>query len=129
MQYKNRLTNFNRTGNSVNVDNITPTKLLYILNNIDFRLRPTLQIGNTYYTLKPENIDKIKKNIDDFFVEEKPVNTGSDLEHFYQLKNIKNVTISKPILSGKDKNEGAFFKFYNKTDIDLTPYHQKKKYN
>ena len=122
MQYKNRLTNFNKTGNSINVDNITPTKLLHILNNIDFTLRPTIKIGNIYYTLKPENINKIKKNIDDFFVEEMPLGVGSDLKHFYQLKNIKNVTISKTKSSGKDKNEGAFFKFYNKTDIDLTLY-------
>jgi len=84
MQYKNRLTNFNKTGNSINVDNITPTKLLHILNNIDFTLRPTIKIGNIYYTLKPENINKIKKNIDDFFVEEMPLGVGSDLKHFYQ---------------------------------------------
>ena len=131
-EYVKQIKTFNNKGTDTTIKNITPTKLKDILNNIDYTLRPTIQIGTTHYTLTPERINKIKNNIDDFFLDEIPDGVGSDLEYLYRLKNIKNVVIRKAKWLGKDINEGAFFKYYNKTGIDLEQFQiynsQQKKY-
>jgi hypothetical protein len=112
---------FNKTGNDTTIKNLSPNKLKNILRNLDTKQKIILQANNTYYTLRPHKINEIINNIDKFWVDE-IVEEGSDARVIYHLKELNEINLSRPKSLGKDQNEGAFFPYYNKTEIDLTDF-------
>ena len=50
-------------------------------------------------------------------VEHQGTSYNADIVH--DIKDIREITLSRPTWKGKNKNEGAFFKHYNNTRIDL----------
>ena len=59
--------------------------------------------------------------MDSFWVSETETN-GSDAELIQEVKNLDTINLSRLKSLGKDHNEGAFFPYYNKSEIDLTDF-------
>jgi hypothetical protein len=112
---------FNKTGNDTNIKNLSPHKLKNILRNLDIKQKIILQANNTYYTLRTDKINEMINNIDKFWVDE-IVEEGSDARVIQKVKELNEINLSRPKWLGKDQNEGAFFPYYNKTEIDLTDF-------
>lgn len=112
---------FNKSGKDTNIKNLSPNKLKNILRNLDIKQKIILQANNTYYTLRTDKINEMIDNIDKFWVDEIQ-EEGSDAQVIQKVKQLNEITLSRPKWLGKDLNEGAFFPYYNKTEIDLTDF-------
>ena len=112
---------YNKTGNDTNIKKLSPHKLKNILRNLDIKQKIILQANNTYYTLRTDKINEMIDNIDKFWVDEIQ-EEGSDAQVIQKVKQLNEITLSRPKWLGKDFNEGAFFPYYNKTEIDLTDF-------
>ena len=112
---------FNRTGNDTKITNLSPNKLKRILSNLDIKKKIILQANGTYFIVRADKLNKMIENINDFWINETQEN-GSDVQLIQQIKDLNEITLSRPKLLGKDHNEGAFFPYYNKTEIDLTDF-------
>ena len=112
---------FNKSGKDTNIKNLSPHKLKNILRNLDIKQKIILKANNTYFTLRPNKINKMINNIDKFWVDDKMAD-GSDQPIIQVVKELNEITLSKPKSLGKDHNEGAFFPYYNKTEIDLSDF-------
>jgi hypothetical protein len=112
---------FNKSGKDTNIKNLSPNKLKNILRNLDIKQKIILQANNTYYTLRPNKINEMIDNIDKFWIDEIQ-EEGSDARIIQIVKDLNEITLSRPKWLGKDHNEGAFFPYYNKTEIDLTDF-------
>jgi hypothetical protein len=98
--------------------------LTILLNQLkNLKGRAVLQMGNKYITLTPDKIKNLLEVIDDFFLIE-GYEYGSDYEKdiLYTIIDSFEVELSKPKWLGKSDNNGSFFKYYHKTNIDLTEY-------
>ena len=112
---------FNKNRKEITIKNITKEKLKRILKNVDATKGVSLRAGNKYYTLTPEKINILISNVDTFFVINKMKQNGSDVELVQEIINLKQVSLI-PFDRKKDNNQGGFFKYYNKTVIDLTDF-------
>lgn len=112
---------FNKSGEDTTIKNLSPNKLKNILRNLDVKQKIILQANNTYYTIQPDKINNLINNTDKFWVDE-IVEEGSDARVIQKVKELNEITLSRPKWLGKDHNEGAFFPYYNKTNIDLTDF-------
>ncbi len=125
---------FNQNGTSVSFTNITKQQLEIILKNIDLTKRVVMSVDGSYYTLSIERVKKMIQDIEQFWVEEvEDYGTNYNADLILRIKDVKEVTISRPKWLGKNKNEGAFFKYYHNTELDLDVFgvHKEKqeKYN
>ena len=112
---------FNKTGKDTTIKNLSPYKLKKILGNLDIKQKILLQADRTYYTLRPNKINDLIDNVDKFWIDEIEEG-GSDAEVIQSMKELNEISLSRPKWLGKDQNEGAFFPYYNKTNIDLTDF-------
>ena len=112
---------FNKSGKDTTIKKLSPHKLKKILGNLDVKQKIILQANNTYYTIKPDKINDLINNTDKFWVDEIEQD-GSDVKVIQKIKELNEITLSRPKFMGKDHNEGAFFPYYNKTNIDLTDF-------
>ena len=112
---------FNKTGKLTKIKDVTPYKLKKLLENLDTTKKTLLQNADTFYTLNPKNQQHLLENIENFFTNT-PIPYGSDAAIIINNNDIKDIVIVRPKDKHKDKNEGAFFKYYNKTNIDLTEF-------
>jgi hypothetical protein len=117
---------FNKSGNDTTIKKLNPSKLKSILKSIDLSVnkRAILSAGNRHYTLSAETIQKFIKNVDNFWVDENEIAAegGSDAELIQDVKEINEITLSKPKWLGKNVNEGAFWKYYNNINFDLSEF-------
>lgn len=111
---------FNKNRKETTIKNITGVKLQRVLKNVDATKGITLRAGNKYYTLTPEKIKSLIKNVDSFFVEETNVE-GSDKIIIQEIIKLNQVSLI-PFEKKKDKNQGGFFKYYNITNINLEDF-------
>lgn len=122
---------FNKTKKEITIKNMTSTKLQRILRNLDTRKGVLLKAGNKNYVLKPHTVKNLIESVNDFFVNEEQIH-GSDNDIIQEIINLKQITLM-PFQKKKDTNQGGFFKYYNKTAIDLTDFqiynYQPEKYN
>ena len=115
-----KIKSFNQTGNPVTIFNLTPNKFILILNNLDLTKRTVMEVNGKFYTLSPAKVKELLNDIDAFWVhtvEHQGTNYNADIIH--DIKDIREITLSRPTWKGRNKNEGAFFKHYNNTRIDL----------
>lgn len=118
-----KINQFNKTGKSITIKQLTPNKLKSIVNRLDLTKRVVLQAGNTYHTITPENVNKFLDKIDEFFIKGGIVGEGSDAEYWSELVDTPEIIIKRPTWLGKDINEGAFFNYYNNyPEIDLSNF-------
>jgi hypothetical protein len=120
-----RVKNFNKDDKTLTLKKMSPKKLQKIIKNIDTTKRTILNINGFHYVLTPERQAFYLKNKDVFFVKEDTINQGmraSDAEMIYDIIDFKEVEISRPKWLGKNKNEGAFFKYYHTTSFDLDEF-------
>jgi len=116
-----KVKSFNENGETVKIGNLFPKKLKKIIENIDTTKRTVLNINNRFYTLTPENQSKLLK--EDFFVQEISSDyKGSDEEILYQITNVEEIELQRPKWMGKNKLEGAFFKYYHNTTFALSEF-------
>ena len=100
---------FNQNGTSVSFTNITKQQLEIILKNIDLTKRVVMSVDGRYYTLSIERVKKMIQDIEQFWVEEvEDYGTNYNADLILRIKDVKEVTISRPKWLGKNKNEGAF---------------------
>ena len=112
---------FNKSGKDTTIKNLTPNKLKKILQNLDVKQKVILNAGKENYTLRANKIKKLIDDVDSFWVSETEMK-GSDAELIQEVKNLDTITLFRPKWLGKDHNEGAFFPYYNKSEIDLTDF-------
>ena len=112
---------FNRTGNDTKITNLSPNKLKRILSNLDIKNKIILQANGTYFIVRSDKLNKMIENINDFWINETQED-GSDVQLIQKVRDLNEITLSRPKSFGKDHNEGAFFPYYNKTEIDLTDF-------
>ena len=107
-----------------NFTNIVPSELKLILNQLQkIKGRVVLKIGGKHITITPVKLNQMIEYLEDFYVFNDGVNDGSDIETIVNnILNSLEVSIYRPKWLGKDVNNGGFFKYYNLTGIDLTPY-------
>lgn len=118
-----KINQFNKTGKSITIKQLTPNKLKSIVNRLDLTKRVILQAGSTYHTITPENINKFLDKIDEFFIKGGVTGEGSDAEYWSELIDTPEIIIKRPTWLGKDINEGAFFNYYNNyPEIDLSKF-------
>jgi len=123
---------FNNNNQNLTIDNITPKKLTEILLSIDLNKRSILEVDGQFHTLTPNKVKKILLDIEQFWIEENEDYVGgSDKEVIMKIKNVKKITLYRPKWKGKNKNEGAFFKYYHNTKLDLDKFgiHKEKQEN
>jgi len=80
-----------------------------------------LEVNNTYYTLSQNFANDLLNIIQNqvFQVEEQAVQVGSDVEIMQSLTyNQPNIIIHKRVINN-NRREGGFFRYFNKTNIDL----------
>ena len=111
----------NTSNKSQYFSKITPDKLTKLLKSVDSRKRTLMTIGKRNMTLTPNNIKEFIKNIDKFWVADDEV-LGSDGEVVQTIKDVGSITLTRLGDNNKAKNEGDFFKYYNKTEIDLEEF-------
>jgi len=112
---------FNKTGKDTTITGLNPNKLKRILRNLDTKQKIILEVNGTYYVIRLDKINELIDNIDKFWVDEIE-QEGSDARIIQSVKELNKITLSRPKSLGKDHNEGAFFPYYNKTEIDLTDF-------
>jgi len=118
-----KINQFNKTGKSISIKQLTPNKLKSIVSKLDLTKRVILQAGNTHYTLTPQNLNEFIDKIDQFFIKGGIQGTGSDAEYWSELVDTPEIIIKRPTWLGKDINEGAFFNYYNNyPEIDLADF-------
>jgi hypothetical protein len=118
-----KINQFNKTGKSIIIKQLTPNKLKSIVNRLDLTKRVILQAGKTYHTITPENVNKFLDKIDEFFITGGIQGEGSDAEYWSELVDTPEIIIKRPTWLGKDINEGAFFNYYNNyPEIDLSKF-------
>jgi len=118
-----KINQFNKTGKSITIKQLTPKKLKSIVNKLDLTKRVILQAGNSYHTITPENVNKFLDKIDQFFIKDGIIGEGSDAEYWSELVDTPEIIIKRPKWLGKDINEGAFFNYYNNyPEIDLSKF-------
>lgn len=125
---------FNQNSTSVTFTNITKKQLEIILKNLDLTKRVVMSVDGKYYTLTPEKVNKMMQDIEQFWVEElENYGTNYNADLLLRIKDVREVTILRPKWNGKNKNEGAFFKYYHNIELDLDGFgvHKEKqeKYN
>ena len=122
---------FNNNRKKITIKNMTEQKLKRILRNLDTRRGVLLKVGHLNYILKPHTINDLIDKVDTFFVDQEEL-AGSDREIIQEIMELKQITLS-PFEKKKDTNQGGFFKYYNKTAIDLTDFqiynNEPKKYD
>ncbi len=118
---QNAVREFNRSGKDITIKNLTPNKLKKILQNLDVKQKIILNAGKENYTLRSDKIKKLIDDVDSFWVSETETK-GSDAELIQEVKNLDTINLFRPKWLGKDHNEGAFFPYYNKSEIDLTDF-------
>jgi len=112
---------FNKSGKDTTIKNLTPNKLKKILQNLDVKQKIILNAGKQNYTLRSDKIKKLIDDVDSFWISETET-YGSDAALIQEVKNLDTITLFRPKSLGKDHNEGAFFPYYNKSEIDLTDF-------
>jgi hypothetical protein len=112
---------FNKSGKDTTINKLNPNKLKRILRNLDLNQKVILNVGNTYYTIRKDNINDFIDMIDELWVGEDDI-VGSDGVLIQRIKDFDSITLTRPKSLGKDKNEGAFFPYYNKTQIKLEDF-------
>ena len=118
---------FNQSGEMQTFDQLDPEKLKAILRNIDTSQKTMMEIGDIdqgnyrTYALTPQRLTSLLNAIDEFWFEEVEA-VGSDESAVVILKDVDRITLYRPKAFNKDHNEGAFFKYYNKTSIDSTKF-------
>ena len=118
-----KINQFNKTGKSISIKQLTPNKFKSIVNKLDLTKRVIIQAGNSYHTLTPENKNKFLDDIDKFFIRGGIQGTGSDAEYWSELVDTPEIIIRRPKWLGKSINEGAFFNYYNNyPEIDLADF-------
>jgi hypothetical protein len=82
----------------------------------------TVRIGNNYYALNDNTRNRLSKLIqkDMIIVEEETKSDGEIITSIRKQSNIEFIPYEKKHKNNKDN--GAFFKYVNLTDIDLTRY-------
>jgi hypothetical protein len=125
---------FNSNAKSLTFTDMTPSKLKAILSSLDLTKRVILEVDGKYYALTPDNVKEMYKNIDEFWVTtESDYGTNYNADIVLKIKNVKSITLSIPKWLGKNKNEGAFFKYYHVTKLDLDQFgifkEKQEKYN
>jgi hypothetical protein len=113
---------FNKSGNNTTITGLNPNKLKRIIGNLDLTQKVVIRVGDTYYPLRPDNVKQFIDNIDLMWVEEYTEQIGSDKRIIQDLKEIDEIILTRPKWLGKDVNEGAFFPYYNKTNIQLEKF-------
>lgn len=111
---------FNKNRKSINIKNMTGIKLQRILRNLDTRKGVVLTAGNKNYILKPHTVKELINKVDTFYINQEEL-TGSDKEILQEIMTLNEITLS-PFEKKKDTNQGGFFKYYNKTAIDLIDF-------
>jgi len=128
LAYKNasfvpKINQFNKTGKSITIKQLTPNKLKSIVNRLDLTKRVILQAGKSFYSITPQNLQEFLDKIDQFFITGGIQEGVSDAEYWAELVDTPEIIISRPKSFGKDINEGAFFNYYNNyPEIDLTQF-------
>jgi hypothetical protein len=112
---------FNKSGNDTTINKLNPNKLKRILRNLDLTQKVILKVGNTYYPIRKDNINEFIDNIDELWIGEDDI-VGSDGVLIQRIKDFDSITLTRPKWLGKDQNEGAFFPYYNKTQINLEDF-------
>jgi hypothetical protein len=112
---------FNKSGNDTTITGLNPNKLKRILRNLDLNQKVILNVGNTYYTIRKDNINEFINMIDELWVGEDDI-VGSDGVLIQRIKDFDSITLTRPKWLGQDINEGAFFPYYNKTQIQLKDF-------
>jgi hypothetical protein len=115
-----QINDFNINRKPLTIKGITGVKLQRILRNLDTRKGVLLQAGSKNYVLKPHTVKDLIKKVDAFFVDEEQL-AGSDKEILQEIMNLKQIVLM-PFNKKKDTNQGGFFKYYNKTTIDLKDF-------
>jgi len=126
-----QINDFNINRKPLTINNITGVKLQRILRNLDTRKGVLLKAGDKNYVLKPHTVKDLIKKVDAFFVDEEQLDK-SDKEVIQEIMSLKQIVLM-PFNKKKDTNQGGFFKYYNKTNIDLTDFqiynYEPKKYD
>ena len=93
VRFDDQFKQFEENSKKIEFDKIKPKDLEYILNKLTgVKGKIMLEIGGRFYTVDANKINKL------------------------------NVSISRVNSNGKSANNGGFFKYYNKTNIDLTEF-------
>ena len=114
-----RVKHFNDNGKAITVKNIAPKKLKKIIASIDTTKRTILTFNGRHYTLTPENQ---KKLLDEDLLIKKTTSGSYNHAIVYQMIDVKEIEIERPKWLGKSKNEGAFFKYYHNTSLNLDEF-------
>ena len=128
----NKVHAFNTNGNSITFTDITPSKLKAILMSLDPTKRTVMEVDGKHYTLTLNNIQQMIEDVDQFWIQEETDYANSyNADRILRIKQVMQVTLSRPKWLGKNKNEGAFFKYYHNTELDLDRFgvHQEKQEN
>lgn len=112
---------FNRTGNDTTITGLNPNKLKRILRSLDLTNRVILRVGDRFFTIRPDNINEFIDNIDQLWIGEDDI-VGSDGIIIQSIKDLDAITLTRPKKLGKDRNEGAFFPYYNLTKVCLEEF-------
>lgn len=112
---------FNKTGNDTTITGLNPNKLKRILRNLDLKKKVILNVGTRYYTIRKDNVNEFINNIDELWIGEGEI-VGSDGIIIQGIKDLDEITLLRPKWLGKDQNEGAFFPYYNITNIKLEDF-------
>jgi hypothetical protein len=113
---------FNKSGNNTTITGLNPNKLKRIIRNLDLTQKVVIRVGDIYYPLRPDNVKQFIDNIDLMWIEEYTEQIGSDKRVIQELREIDEIILTRPKWLGKDVNEGAFFPYYNKTNIQLEKF-------
>ena len=120
-----KMLNYNKTGQDTTFNNLTPRKLRKLFENFDVRKKSIMQVGNQFTTLTPAFVKELLNNVEGLWVVEDKSFGGarpSDAEVIQEIKEVDSFTIRKSKWMGKDHNEGAFFPYYSKLNIDLSDF-------
>ena len=123
MRFDDQFKQFEENSKKIEFDKIKPKDLEYILNKLTgVKGKIMLEIGGRFYTVDANKINKMLKHLTDYYVAGEEIQ-GSDEEALIsQILTELNVSISRVNSNGKSSNNGGFFKYYNKTNIDLTEF-------
>ena len=125
---------FNLNGSSITFIDMSPSKLKAILMSLDLSKRTVLHVNGTYYTLTLEKVKQMLQDVEQFWVQEQTnYGTNYNADIIYNIRSVNEITLSRPKWLGKNKNEGAFFKYYHTTELDLDRFgvytEKQEKYN
>ena len=106
-------------------------KFINIINRTNKDEKLLLRIDNLFYALNDHTKQRLFNYLKDNVVENND-NNKSDDEYFIELEQREEMTVSKIINKAKyKKSSGEFFRYLNKTDINLTEYqiYNKEQFN